>query len=419
MAVKIKSEKRHNLEILLEKLKGITKLGEDNKVSFTSIQFDDLEWIFLSIIDFGNSLCTDSKKTILINTIKQLAISNNYEKHHFLNLLDNQIIEHNRKKEKKYYLLTALSIRNLPFRKINIGKCQIIIHGKHFPIEFRTNRNTIVKSHSQKEDQKNFTKVTVVLKSRDYKDAYEQSYQYLEIFRSLLCLVLNSSKEIRFFDRTLKPINKVRQGEIFTLHNEDGTNVDNKTYWYVPNYKEAKILELNNEKREKLKSTIRLLVKRYNKCKVKHQDSIGKALKIYVSAFDENNKYICFLQAWTVLETLLNTDQNDILIKRCIAMYNIKSRPYEKQMLESLRQYRNEYVHEGDNGLDPLNACFNIQIYIFNLIVKFNLMYSGFFNNIEEANLFLDNYSPDLKELKTRKKIIDKAINLKEKNTKR
>ncbi|HCE58260.1 MAG TPA: hypothetical protein DER09_10635 [Prolixibacteraceae bacterium] len=119
------------------------------------------------------------------------------------------------------------------------------------------------------------------------------------------------------------------------------------------------------------------------------------------------------------MEILLNTDQNDIIIKRCNSLYSKESKPLNKQVLESLRQYRNEFVHEGDNSLNPLIACFNVQESIFNLIVRFNLRHAGFFKNIEEANSFLDNNIADLNELKTRKMIIDKVIKIKEKNTKR
>ena len=413
MIVKIKSEKRHNLKILIEKLEGITLVSKDNKISFQRFLYWELEWLFLSLIDFGVSLSIESKKRILSKTFRQLAIDKNYDQKHFLNLLTEFNKQHNRQKEKTYCMLTTLSIKNLPFRKIDIGKCKIQIHGKNFPKAFREHRNFYFNTHNFKLDNNHFTKLSVIIKSKDFIDAFEQANECLEVFRSLLCLFLNSQWEVRFGERSLKPINKIRNGEILTLHNEDGSYVNKEYYWFVPDYKEANLFELKNEESRILKSNIKKLVKWYNTCKLKHQVIIGKALNMYVGAFDENNKYISFLKAWTVLEILLNTDQNDLLIRRCTSMYNPEARLFQKQVLESLRQYRNETVHEGANALDPLYACFCLQKYIYNLIVKFNLRYSGFFNNIEEAILFLDNYSPELKEIQTRKKIIDRIIKLK------
>lgn len=419
MIAKIKNKKNHNLKILLEKLKEITKIGNDNKISFYAFEIEILEWMFLSIIDFGYSLSIESRKSILTKTFRKIALDDNYDSEYFLNQLNTQIRLNNNKEEKTYFLLTSLSVKNLPFRKVNIGNCKIKIHGKQFPEKFRTSRNAIFKSYSLNNKNEYHTKLSIEIKSKNFKDAYEQSFQFLEVFRSLLCLFLNSSFEISFGSRSQKPINKISHGEIFTLHNADGTNANDKYYWCILDFKKVSILSINEEKRKTLKSDIRWSISSLNKCKKKHQNTISKALKLYVNAFDEYNKHTCFLESWTVLETLLNTDQNDLLIKRAISMYHLDAKAFEKQQMECLRQYRNEYVHKGGDGLNPLIACYQLQTIIFNIIIKFNLEYYGFFNNIEEANLFLDNYNPSLKELETRKKVLDKAIKLKEKNTKR
>lgn len=419
MIAKIKNKNNHNLKVLLEKLKEITKIGENNKISFYAFEFDTLEWMFLSIIDFGYSLSIESRKNILTKTFRAIAAENNYDSENFLNQLNTQIKLNNNREEKTYYLLTSLSVKNLPFRKINIGSCQISVHGKQFPKKFKKSRNKIFISHKLDKKNEYHTKISIEIKSKDFKDAYEQSFQYLEVFRSLLSLFLNSSFEISFGSRSQKPINKISHGEIITLHNADGTNANDKYYWCILDFKKVPVLSINDEKRKSLKKDIRWSISSLNKCKEKHQNTISKALKLYVNAFDEYNKYTCFLESWTVLETLLNTDQNDLLIKRAIAMYDSNAKAFEKQQLECLRQYRNEYVHKGGDGLNPLIACYQLQTLIFNIIINFNLVYSGFFNNIEEANLFLDNYNPSLKELATRKKVLDKAIKLKEKNTKR
>ena len=179
------------------------------------------------------------------------------------------------------------------------------------------------------------------------------------------------------------------------------------------------MLSIINNQKEKISKSFKWFLKRYNKCKPRHQYALGEALKKYVSAFDERNKYICFLKAWTVLEILTNTDQNDQLISRCTALFDDNNRLYEKQVLESLRLYRNELVHQGDEGHDPLFACFTLQSYIYHLIVRFNLYMSGSFQNIEEANLFLDSYIPNIKDMTRRKRILDIAIDAKLKNTRR
>jgi hypothetical protein len=415
MKAKIKFENKQNLQVLLDRLKSSSGLKENDQVSYTYFDFFELEWIFLSIVDFGSPLSIESKKQILGRTFKSLLINNRFDKSYFFEQIEIQINNHYNRNEETYFLLIALSVSNLPFKKILIGESAIHIHGKKFPKKFISHRNSYFKLHDFKPENKEFTKISIEIKSKDFKDAYEKSFRYFEIFRSLLCLSLNSGFEIRFDERTLRPINRVRKGVISTLHLFDGNPADKDYYWYEQDYKEANIIELNKADREKIKKDLKSLILSYNKCKPKHQEIIGHALNNYVSAFDESNKYICFLKSWTVLEILLNTDQNDLLIKRCTAMFNEKNKPYQKQLLEALRLYRNEFVHEGDNGMDPMLACFRVQSFIYYIIVNFNFRYSGFFNNIDESNLFLDNYSPDIKELEIRKKIIDKALLIKKK----
>jgi len=413
--VRIKSENKHNLNILFERLREITIIEPDNRISYHAFEKIDLEWFFLSIIDFGRLLSIESRKQILKRAFDQLAIKGNYEKKYFVDKLNEQLKLHLSQKEKTFYLLTSLSIKKLPFRKINFANCQIYIHGKYFPEKFKKHRKNSLIKHGVKTENKNYTKVSVQIKSNDFKDAYEESFQYLENFRAMLCLFLNSQMEIRFGNYYQNPINKIQYGEIISLHNDDGTNAYKDSFWFIADFKEIKSLELKNDNKAKLKSDIKWSIKKFNNCKIKHQQLLTKALNLYVSAFDESNKYICFLKGWTVLETLMNTDQNDILIKRCLAMLRPESKPLEKQILESLRQYRNEYVHKGGDGLDPLNACYHIQRFIYNMIVKFNFNFSGLFNNIEEAIYFIDNYSPTIKELESRRKIIIETLQLKQK----
>jgi len=281
------------------------------------------------------------------------------------------------------------------------------------------NRKKFFQTKNLAADKKNYTKVSVVVNSKSLLDAYDKAFYYLEIFRSLLCLRLNHLFELRINDRELKPINKIQQGEYSTLHKLSGEVAEKDTYSFIPDYKEAVPLNLSENKRVTINKSIRRFVNQFNRCKNKHQKTIGKALFYYVNAFDETNKYVSFLRSWMVLEILTDTDQYDILIRRATAMFKKESKAYQIQIMEALRLLRNEFVHKGDAGPEPLYACFQIQYYIHNLIIFFNLRYAGFFNCIEESVGFLDHYSPDLKELEKRKRLIDKAIIDRSKNTKR
>jgi len=336
MKVKIKSENNHNIEIILNRLENITNLGKDNRLSYHTFEFFHLEWMLLTLIEYGNSLSIPIKKKILSQSLRQLAIDKNYSKDYFLQQLSDNYDNHYRKKENTYILLAALSIKSLPFRKLKIGCSEIRIHGKQYPKIFRDHRNEIHQKRKFKRETKNYTKVSVKIKSKDFMDAYEKAIEMLEVFRSLLCLIFNSQIEIRFEERSSKPINKVLLAEILTLHNENGTCPDANYFHFIQDYKETDVIDLKEKNNQILKKNVHWFIKQFNKCKPKHQLTIQKALNLYVNAYDERNKYICFLRAWTVLEILTDTDQNETLIKRCNSLSSQNSKALNKQMRISL-----------------------------------------------------------------------------------
>lgn len=137
MKVKIKSESNHNIEIILNRLESITNLKEDKSLSYHTFEYFHLEWMLLTLIEYGNSLSITIKRKILSQSLRQLAIDKNYSKDYFLQQLSENYDNHFRKKENTYILLAALSIKNLPFRKLKIGDSEIRIHGRQYPKIFR------------------------------------------------------------------------------------------------------------------------------------------------------------------------------------------------------------------------------------------------------------------------------------------
>lgn len=409
MKVKIKSENRQNLDVLLDKLKSIATIDENGRLTFCSIKFEDIYWLFLSIIDFGNLLNIDSQRDILTNTFKEIVKKQCFDKESFLNILNDQFTIYNQQEFKTYYLLSTFSIKNLPFRKIKIVDNIIQIHGKQFPKTFRNERKNLLKSIHFSDDIPSYSKISIQIKSKDYKDAYTKGLFSLEILRSFLCLLLNHGFEIRFGERSRKPINRVLRGETTTLHFPNGKTVDQNFVYFTPDYKTSNDIILTKEETFKIKSSIKWLIKSFNKCKPKHQNAISQTLNCYVDALDEFSYDLSFLKIWTALEKITNTDSNDELIKRCLALVKPESKSFHRQRLESLRLFRNEFVHEGFRDLDPFHACYVVQEYLYSLIT-FNLKLSGFFKGIDEANVYLDSLSSDTKELLKRKRIIDKVL---------
>lgn len=409
--MKFKNEKKIDINILLEKLKSITNINEKGEITYNAFEIEDIKWIFLSLIEFKNNLNFESKKQILSKTFRDLALNNRFEKEYFLKSLIRNFQDHNKKENNTFFLLTSISVTGLSIRTINFKNCIIRIHGKNFPKKFLKNRNNLLKKKKFDYDINDHTKISIQVDSKTSKDAYSKAFFHLEVVRGLLCLLVNHGREIRMGGRDLKPINRVLKGETLTLHSFDGKIINDDFYYFCPEYKPQKTLILENSK--KISNSLKQLIKSFNNCKPKHQFIIGETLNCYVDGFDESSSEIAFLKAWTALEKITNTNQNDILIKRSTALLKKEIKPYNTILLEALRTFRNEFVHEGMPGPSSFQACYFIQPFLFSLIIRFNLSYSGFFENIEEANHFLDHFTPEISELKKRKKILDKILKMK------
>jgi len=412
--MKISFSKSVDLKLLLNEIKAITTIKE-GKVSYDAFRIYELESIIESHTKFPENLSNQSKQSIIQKTIRRLAISG-FDDKEFKKILNEEVKIHFNKKEQHFYLLTSLSINYLPFRKIKINNSEISIKGKHYPKNFNKYRNELLNKNRENILEDNFIKVIVKTKGKNYIDVFKESLKDLDVFRAILNLLINPSMQINFGSDE-KPINRVRLGKFLTMHLENGNTVNERNYWWEPNYND-KIWELKPEKKDYIRNSINWYIKRINLSNKKFNQSICYSLGLYVNAFDEPNKQSCFLKVWTSLETLLASHQNETIIKRCLTVYDDNSKPMQRQILEALKNYRNDFVHEGiEASKENLSTyCHKIQTNIL-YILRFNhLNYYSLFKNIEDANTFLDKRRLDIKVQKSELemlKTIRKKINTK------
>lgn len=411
MLVKTKSEKKQNIQAILNKLEQV-KVYESGAMDFMfSFEYEHAVWMLLSILDFKINLAPSTKKKIVESSFYEILKTRQFEKDKLFELLDHNLKNHLRKKPKDFFLLGTLSITNIPFRKLTIGDCTIKIYKDSFPKPYQKKRNAFLEKNHYNDDVSNYTKVIVQLKSKNDKDAFLEGIEKFEILRSLLCLMLNKEAELRYSDRESRPINLIVAGEVFTLHDEEG-NCPDKACWITDNYRESLSYELKDGVQEKIKKKVPMILKKFNSLPNEVQNKLQKALNVYANAFDERDKHLCVLKAWTVLEILLNSDKNDEIIGRVVNIYHQDDKCLVKQDLECLREYRNEFVHSGNHHIDPLTPCFRLQKYI-RVVINYHLRLSTQFKNLNESIDFLDTYGLQKEVLINRKKIIEKALKIK------
>jgi len=386
--MKIKYSDTINLKLLLNEIESITTIKE-NKVSFETFRVFELENILESHITLSEKISNISKHSIIQKTIRKVALKG-FEENDFKEILDKELKNHFRKKEQNFYLVSSLSIDSLPFRKIRINNSEIFIKGKSYPKAFNDSRNMLLKRKFLNNDKTNYLKVIVKTKGKNHIDTFEESLRNLDVLRAILNLILNPSIRITF-GLNEQPFNQVRLGEYSTMHFENGETINDNNYWYEPNFYE-KVYNLDDDKKTHLKKSVNWYLKRINLSNKKFNQSICYGLGLYVKAFDEPDKQSCFLKTWTALENLLSTHSNDLIIKRCLVVYHKESRPLQKLILEAIKNYRNESVHEGIEALNHNISvyCHQVQKNIYYLLRYNHLRFYRLFNNINEANEFLD-----------------------------
>tara|TARA_R110002167_G_C12705698_1_gene654422 strand:+ start:2908 stop:4149 length:1242 start_codon:yes stop_codon:yes gene_type:complete len=386
--MEIKFSNTINLKLLLNEIKAITTIKE-NKVSFEAFRIFELENVLESHIILPKKISNISKHSIVQKVIRKAAI-NGFDENEFREILQVEVNNHFKKKEQNFYLLTSLSIDSLPYRKIRINNSEILIKGKFYPKEFAINRKKLLAEKFVNDNNTDYLKIIVITKGKNDIDTFEESLRNLGVFRAILNLTLNPRIKI-VFGKDDKPINQVRLGEFSTLHFENGKTINDNNYWYEPNFYD-KTYHLENDNKFNLKKRINWYLKRINLSNKKLNESICFGLGLYVNAFDEPDKQSCFLKSWTALENLLSTYKNDVIIKRCLVVFHKESRPLQKQILEAIKNYRNEFVHEGTEVLNHSITvyCHHIQRNILYLLMYNHLKFYNLFNNIEEANEFLD-----------------------------
>jgi len=412
--VSINGKIKVNFEVIIKKLHEVSKINENGEVLVSAFEAEEITWVILPCLKFNFEISEHNISSLCWEVLKEIVRKKLFTENDFLKIFNEKIKIKYKNKLKEFHLLASLTIDYLPIRKVTISNCEIKIVGKKFPKKYIQSRN---KHYTQDVfNDKDYLKLIIITKDLNAYDAFERMEKILNVLKALISFEVNYTLGIHSgpFNR----INKVVFGNLFTMHHPNGTSNNDNSYWFNQNLK-LKVLKVRDSHKERFKLNLKYSLKKINKCQPKHQNTIFNALNIYTKAFDEENPYSCYLQAWTALEVLNETDSNDVLIKRfSMLYYNENERKYQKQILESLRGYRNNIVHNGNNNLVPFVLSYQCQKYLMNLLFLYHFPLAGKITSVDYVNRILDQKSKSIKDLKKELEINKKVIAMKLKHEK-
>lgn len=397
-----------DLNLVVEELKKLYN-GKSNSDPFKR---SEIKYLIISNLEANKNISLHSRELIvdsIISKITQEEITVENFKKSFKEVTKGYF----KRPNKSFTVLTSLSIDYLPLRKVKINDSEIRIVGKKFPEKFKNSREKLYDHHFHRKEENNFLKLIVTVKDKHSLDAFDQANYDLNVFRGILCLIMNSSKELAFQVNNTRPINKVKFGYFHSLHlTESGDTANKITYWTDKDFPKYPTI-FNKQKKDSLQKNIKNWIKKFNSCAPKHREKLSEVLNLYVEAFDEPDKHNCFIKGWTALESLLGTFENDLIIKRCSSIYKIGDRPYQIEILKSLRNRRNLLVHENDTKMNAVVNCYHIQQFIRGLLRYNNLKYYDIIKNNEEAVNMLDARLTDSKKIKSQMKVLQEISKIK------
>ena len=392
-----------NPAIFTQKLEKAKILDEAGKLSFEAFEYVLNSIPIQNMIDCGIDFSEEDKKRIINEAIATVGKKGVITPPKLLRTIKTQIRNFQNLPEKKYCFITTMTSGMVSNFKTVRYLGGTLSFNTRLKGRFDTNYNKICKDYrhlarGKPSDYPTFTKITI--RSKTISDAFNKSFVLLNNVRGIWNFSYNRRYSLAISSGARKPINKITLGPIASLHYPDGSLATpscmyNHDYISAGHRFKPSDIEMMNK--------FFLIIKKYlNKSNYKNE--ILNAINRYTTALDNVNYENAFLKLWGVLECLTNTlhDNYKVTIRRASFLYS--EREYFRQILNHLREYRNQSVHLDIENLNVENDLYLLKNTVESLI-WFHLSNSFKFNSLKQAAEFMDLPS-DISQIRSRKKML-------------
>jgi hypothetical protein len=308
----------------------------------------------------------------LVETVKK-APGQPVHPHKLLIAADKAAATYFRLTPNPYVLVTSLSVEALPEATIALRDCTVSAlakRGTEFPLPDVLSPGMHGAAFASHLDASRYQLVKVDTKGRSIHEAAENALNAVNVLRAVWSLLATfRSLHLRGGMPSRKPLGVIHTGPVHTLHHPDGRPVEENLYWYDPEYTEdwplferEKLSQLDRHRKEVMGQLEAL----------PYRAELEALLVRYAGALDQQNPDIAFLQMWSILEKLTDTvgSNYDQTIKRTVWPYNKESRCVAREILESLRYRRNQYVHSAASAEDAEQCAYLIKSFVDPHLVK-------------------------------------------------
>lgn len=372
-------------EEILNKIERIKNLTDDGRVSFEAFEYHNAFASLFSMIELPSKLDGLNLDSILSRSISMTATAGVLTKDALMENIQKICRTELATREEKYCFLTSISINpaHLTVKSIYIEDTHINFFAGEYPKKYASRNREIKASYRALDDEhEKYCKVKIQLKAKTDQGATTKALKSLDILRAIMALFGNSGMEL--LGNKHAPINKIRLGQTHTLHAFSGKPAKSSV-WFEPYFEVGKVY--SPSKPEIFGNNVKWALSKLNKCK--YGRIIKDALLRYVRALDEREPNSALIRLWGALECIASpSDSNkDGIPRRCAFLF--EESEFHQQILEHLREHRNQSVHAGEESERAKTYCYQIQFY-FRQLILFHLRRSDDFQSLADANQFLD-----------------------------
>jgi hypothetical protein len=231
--------------------------------------------------------------------VAKKAIGDPLKANEVLKAADARAAEHFREKVNSYVLVTSLSIKTFPAKKIRFCGCEVSPLTKRQP---RYSLPKILKSGEHRGyfanhlQNSSYQLVKVTSSGRTISEGVGNALRGLSLLRSVWSFGATLGRSsMRLGSGPRKPIGVIHAGPVHTLHHPDGQSVDENLYWFDPDYTRDQDVFRDDAKWPKLESDRRWVTRRL--LALPYHRDLEEILLRYIGALDEANPNIAMLQA--------------------------------------------------------------------------------------------------------------------------
>ncbi|MCX7169507.1 MAG: hypothetical protein NTY41_04230 [Proteobacteria bacterium] len=401
MPITWKKSKNLKPAVILDSIAAIRSVSPGGAPSFSGFSIEDDLPALQSMLDFPEVANEVQRSTLVWKALA--SISGELTPKTFLAAINDILSKRIATREAQFHILTAISIapQGLP-AQTRIDGSTLKLLSRPYPQKYAERAAAVAARRLPVESTPDdYCRVIVTVTAKSYFGVMTKALRTLDIQRAIWCLMCNFQMEIK--GQEWNPINVIRLGSIHTVHNPDGS-LASQEVWFEPNFTQARIFR--HDRVDMLRKKSMYALRALARCP--YRAALTEALLRYVRALDERDQNTAFIRLWGAIEALTSPGfaNYDQVVRRCSFLF--RDTQYHQQILEHLREYRNQSIHAGDQSDNAKTHCFQLQLY-FNHLIWFHLGNVGFFVSLEETNAFLD-LAPNKTTLLRSKQLVQKAI---------